>query len=169
LQAAGSSGLLTTLTVPGTWSYTPAAGTVLATGNHILTATFTPTNIGTKYTNYAIATASVPISVVEAPSITLTTTATLTKTSGGYQAWVTVTNSGSLVANNVTLTMAMLGSVAGATLPHSFGTIAASGGSASFAVTFPSSAGIDGASVVEKLGGVYTGGSFSSSIRAVLP
>ncbi|MGA3133550.1 MAG: pectinesterase family protein, partial [Terracidiphilus sp.] len=41
------------------------------------------------------------LSVVLAPTITLTTTATLSKVTGGYQATVTITNTGSVTASNV--------------------------------------------------------------------
>jgi hypothetical protein len=54
-------------------------------------------------------------------------------------------------------------------LPQSLGTLAAGGGSATFTVTFPLSAGTDGATVIEKYAGTYTGGSFTGSLRAVLP
>ncbi|MGA9672765.1 MAG: Ig-like domain repeat protein [Terracidiphilus sp.] len=46
-------------TVAGTFSYSPAAGTVLATGSHAITATFTPTDT----TDYTIATATVTLTV----------------------------------------------------------------------------------------------------------
>jgi len=45
--------------VAGTFTYSPAAGTVLAVGNHTLTATFTPTNS----TDYTTGTASVTLTV----------------------------------------------------------------------------------------------------------
>ena len=48
--------------VPGTFTYTPAAGTVLSVGTHTLTATFTPNDS----THYNTATASVSINVIQA-------------------------------------------------------------------------------------------------------
>jgi hypothetical protein len=67
----GSTGLLTDVSVPGTWVYSPAAGTMLAPGFYTLTATFTPTDIFTAsttaanaYQTYTAATASVPIIVL---------------------------------------------------------------------------------------------------------
>jgi hypothetical protein len=72
--ATGATGLLTSVSVPGTWVYSPPAGTVLAPGFHTLTATFTPTNIyttstsaSTAYETYMAATASVLI-IVTPPS-----------------------------------------------------------------------------------------------------
>jgi hypothetical protein len=98
----------------------------------------------------------------------LGTTATLSKIAGGYQAAVTVKNSGTAIAQNVQLSTAALGNANGNSLPISFGNIAP-GGSATTTVTFPASAGSSGSAVVEKYAGIYTGGSFSASIRAALP
>ena len=103
-----------------------------------------------------------------AGTIQLTTTAVLSKIDGGYQAVVTVVNSGTGAAQNVQLTGAVLGVAGGATLPASLGGIA-SGGSATVTLTFPTSAGADEAPAIEKLTGTYTGGSFGGSFRATLP
>ena len=74
MSATGNTGLLTDVSVPGTWTYSPPAGTVLAPGFYTLTATFTPTNIyttsttaATAYQTYTAATASVPIFVAPPP------------------------------------------------------------------------------------------------------
>jgi hypothetical protein len=172
LTAPGSTGFLVTAPIPGTWSYNPPAGTVLSPGMNTLTATFTPTNVITPsttaanaYKTYTIATASVPILV---GTVTITTTGALSKIADGYQMVVTVKNTGNATASNVQLTAAMLGAANGATIPASLGDIA-SGGSASVTLTFPSSAGGDGAGVVERLSGTYTGGTFGGSFRATLP
>jgi hypothetical protein len=73
-NAPGSTGLLTSVPVPGTWVYSPPAGTMLAPGFYTLQATFTPTNIDTTSTSattafetYTAATASVPIVVTPPP------------------------------------------------------------------------------------------------------
>ena len=165
MNGPGTSGLLTTVSSPGTFSYSPAAGTVLSPGMHTLSVTFTPTGIGTKYTNFTIATASVPILV---GSVSVTATGALSKVANGYQMVVTVKNNGNVTASNVQLTGATLGSTSGAPLPASLGDIP-SGGSASTTITFPSSTGSDGQGVVEKLAGTYNGGTFGGSFRAVLP
>ena len=55
----GASQLNATAPVPGTFVYSPAAGTVLTAGSHILAVTFTPTD----ETDYTSNTASVSISV----------------------------------------------------------------------------------------------------------
>jgi hypothetical protein len=60
--------------VAGTFSYSPAVGTVLAAGSHTITATFTPTDT----TDYATATGTVSITVTTgAPTITWATPAAI--------------------------------------------------------------------------------------------
>jgi predicted extracellular nuclease len=98
----------------------------------------------------------------------LATTATLSKVAGGYQAIVTIHNSGTGTAQNVQLTAAVLGSANGTPLPQSLGDIAG-GASAVVTLTFPSTAGASGATVVERFTGTYTGGVLGGSIRVVLP
>jgi len=64
--ALSSTQLNATASVPGTFTYTPAAGTVLHAGSgQTLQATFTPTD----KVNYATATKSVTLSVAKAPLI----------------------------------------------------------------------------------------------------
>jgi hypothetical protein len=98
-------------------------------------------------------------------TIVITATSVLTAVAGGYQAIITVTNSGTAPASNVTLTSAMLGSAAGTPLPQNLGTLAA-GASSIATVNFPASAGSAGSAVVEKYTGTYTGGSFGAGLRA---
>jgi hypothetical protein len=57
----GGTQLNATANVPGTFVYTPGAGTVLSVGQHLLSAAFTPTDT----LNYQGASASVSITVVE--------------------------------------------------------------------------------------------------------
>jgi len=173
---AAGTGLLTTLPISGTWSYNPPAGTVLSPGVHTLTATFTPAS-GTIYTTSitaanaykyeTIATASVPISVLVPQTVSLTATATVTGShAGGYTMTISVKNTGTGPASNVVLSAATLGSTSGTPLPQTLSTIAA-GGTGTFSVSVPGSAGADGAGVAEKFSGTYTGGTFSASIRSV--
>jgi hypothetical protein len=65
-------------TVPGSFIYSPAAGTVLSAGGHAITTTFTPTDS----TDYITATATVTLTVDSAtqttPAITWTTPAAIT-------------------------------------------------------------------------------------------
>jgi hypothetical protein len=62
----GTAQLNAIASVPGTFVYSPAAGTILAAGPYMLTAQFTPTDT----TDYTTATAQVPLTVVQ-PTVTL--------------------------------------------------------------------------------------------------
>ena len=60
--------------VPGTFSYSPAAGTVLSAGSHTLSVSFTPSDA----TDYTSASTTVSISVTQAtPSVTWATPASI--------------------------------------------------------------------------------------------
>jgi hypothetical protein len=73
--ALSATQLDATATVPGTFAYAPAAGTVLSAGSNALNVTFTPTDT----TDYKAATASVTLSVAQAtPAITWPTPAAIT-------------------------------------------------------------------------------------------
>jgi Chitobiase/beta-hexosaminidase C-terminal domain/Bacterial Ig-like domain (group 2) len=63
--ALSSTQLSATANVPGTFAYSPAAGTVLKAGSQILSATFTPTDTQT----YSTATASVKLVVAQATPV----------------------------------------------------------------------------------------------------
>jgi hypothetical protein len=119
-------------------------------------------------TNYTFSTfVNGTLSVVAAPAVSLTVTASLTgSASTGYALTVTIQNPGTGPASNVVLNTATLGAKTGSPLPQTLGTIPA-GGSGVFTVNFPGSAGADGAGVAEKYSGTYTGGSFSASLRSV--
>jgi hypothetical protein len=117
--------------------------------------------------NYTFAFVDGTLYVVQAPTVSITAAAPLTQVSGGYQAAVTVTNTGSAAAANVQLITATLGASTGSPLPLSFGTLAAGGGSNTVTVTFPASSGNAGATVAEKYTWTYTGGTFAYSIRGV--
>ncbi|MFN2512357.1 MAG: hypothetical protein ABR568_13055 [Pyrinomonadaceae bacterium] len=79
--------------------------------------------------------------------------------SSNVQAMITISNTGTLPANNVTLTIARLGSTNGTPLPQPLGAIAP-GGSATATVNFASSGG-----TTLTTGGTYTGGTFNSTKR----
>jgi streptogramin lyase len=75
--ALGTTQLNATSTAAGTFTYSPAAGTVLGVGSHTLTVTLTPTNAA-DYTT-ATANATVTLTVNKAtPSITWATPAAIT-------------------------------------------------------------------------------------------
>jgi len=73
--ALSATQLNATASVPGTFAYTPAAGTIPAAGTDTLNVTFTPTDT----TDYTTATANVSITVTQAtPAVTWTTPAAIT-------------------------------------------------------------------------------------------
>jgi hypothetical protein len=73
--ALGAAQLNASSVIAGTFSYSPAAGTVLGVGTHTVTATFTPTDA----TDYSGASASVTIVVGQGtPAITWATPAAIT-------------------------------------------------------------------------------------------
>ncbi len=115
----------------------------------------------------AVQTYTVAVSAVQPPTVSLTATAAVSGShDGGYTMTVTVKNTGTGPASNVVLSAASLGTTNGTGLPQTWGTIAA-GGTGTFTVSVPGSAGLDGAGVAEKFSGTYTGGSYSASIRSV--
>lgn len=102
-------------------------------------------------------------------AIQLVTTANLVKlVDGSYQAAVTVSNVGTGTAQQVVLTGITLGGSNGTSTPQTLLDIAP-GDIASSTLYFPSSAGVSGATVLERIKGTYTGGTFGGTIRAVLP
>ena len=119
--------------------------------------------------NYTFSFVSGTLSVVAPSVVQLVVTTSVVKQLGGFQATITVTNNGSGAASNVQLTTAILGTAPGSPVPVSLGTIAGGGASAKTVITFPSSAGTSGSTAVAKYSGAYNGGTFSSSLRVVLP
>jgi hypothetical protein len=106
---------------------------------------------------------------ISAGTIQLTSIASLTQQpDGSYQALITVSNSGTTAAQNAQVTAATLGSASGSPLPASLGTIQP-GGSATATISFPATAGAPGSTVLQRLTGTYSGGSFGGGSRAVLP
>ena len=81
--AAGVTGT----TLPGTFVYSPAAGAVLAPGTQKLSVTFTPTDA----VDYAVATASVNLTVTD---LTLTSFTPTTAQQGAPDTTITITGSG---------------------------------------------------------------------------
>lgn len=84
-------------------------------------------------------------------------------------ATVVVANAGGVAAQNVAVTSARIGMVAGTVTPPSVPAIP-SASSATFTITFPgSSLGAAGSANVLNLSGTYTGGTFNNAGRIVLP
>jgi hypothetical protein len=167
--SASFSGLVngdTSAVLSGAPSLSTTATTSSPSGDYPITA-----SVGTlAAANYKFAFVNGTLSVVEAPTVVLTTTAMLSgSASAGYTATVTVTNTGTVAASKAILTAATLGAVSGSPVPVSLGSLAANGGSATVVVSFPASAGADGAHVVADFSGTYSGGTFVGGLRATLP
>lgn len=100
--------------------------------------------------------------------VRLVVTSTLSRLNATtVQATYRIQNTGTLLANNVMLTDARLGSTNGTPLPQNLGSIAPGATSAPMVVNFNNST--PGASSMLKLGGTYTGGTFSSTKRVTVP
>ena len=170
-SALGSGQLNATANVPGTFIYTPPAGTVLPVGTgEILSTTFTPTDA----VNYSSATATALINVLPGPvhspaQLVVTRSLSRDANTGEIVVVATITNTGSTGAGNVKLTVARIGSTATTTaLPQSLGAIGA-GSFAQVTVRFPGSTSSAGTATTVTLGGTYGGGSFASTARVTLP
>lgn len=167
--ALGPSQLNAFTGVPGTFVYTPAAGTVLPVGSgQTLSVLFTPTD-GTRYTS---ATGHVTINVLPstppASPAQLVITETLSNDAVTHEVVMAlnIANVGGTDALNVELTQAQINTVSSTSLPLSVGKIAA-GGVATATLRFPA----DTLSRVGELtvSGTYTGGSFNSATKLPLP
>jgi hypothetical protein len=169
-SALGPMQLNATANVPGTWVYTPPAGTVLPVGDgQALRADFTPTDT----LSYSTASKTVLINVKPAPPgspVNIVATAVLTRDAGTSQivARVTLTNAGGTSASSVTLQVARLGLVTGSPLPQVIGALSA-GAAATVEVRFPGTAGTPGAASLLTISGAYSGGSFNAQIRKTIP
>jgi uncharacterized protein len=87
---------------------------------------------------------------------------------GSCQAAVTVSNVGTGTAQQVVLMGITLGASTGTPTPQTLFDIAP-GDIADTTLYFAPSAGVSGATVLERITGTYTGGTFGGTIRAVLP
>jgi len=168
--ALGGAQLNATASVPGSFNYTPASGTVLPVGNgQTLSVVFTPTS-----SNYASAAKSVQINVLPAgpPSspASLVVTRSLARLSGQVVVTLTIANNGGADAQNVILTGVKIPSTGanGTPLPQSLGTIPA-GGSVSAVVNFPGTVGAAGTASTLSVAGTFSDGSFGSTARITLP
>ena len=97
--ALSSAQLDATAPIPGTFTYSPAAGTVLAVGQYTLTATFEPNDT----THYSSETANVTIAVVPAtPIVSLTTSSSDVFLTGAVTFTATVPSPGTAPTGTVT-------------------------------------------------------------------
>jgi hypothetical protein len=167
--ALGSQQLNATANVPGAFVYNPPAGTVLSAGaGQTLNVTFTPSDPATYHSAAAQTTIDVQSAAPAGAPAKLVVTHSLARSNGSVVLTVKFANTGGVEARNVTLNSARIGAVSGSPLPRAVGAIAA-GGQTSAAVTFPGSVGASRAGAVLSISGTYTGGTFSTSVRTVLP
>jgi hypothetical protein len=167
--ALSAEQLNATASVPGTFVYAPAAGTVLPVGaGQTLSATFTPNDT----VDYTTASASTTITVNPAPPpalpANLIVTKVLSRTGGNVVVQITIANTGGADAPNVVLNSVKVGADTATPLPQSIGTVGA-GSSAQATVSVPASVGASGAASSLTLSGAWNGGTFGSSARIVLP
>ena len=96
--------------------------------------------------------------------------ASLTRnTDGSYTAVVSIKNAGFLAANNTAIKKSTLGAAnTSTTLPLAVGSIAA-GATATATLKYSSAAGTSGSVVKLVVSGAFTGGTFSGSLKAMLP
>jgi hypothetical protein len=167
-SALGTGQLNAKANAPGTFVYSPPAGTVLPVGNgQTLSATFTPTD-ATKYTIGSVST-TINVLAGTATGVQVIATYALKRdTSNNIVVQITLANAGATTAANFVLTSVKIGTALGTPLPQTIGSIAASS-QAQVTVTVPGSAGASGASGALSLTGTYTGGTFSSNARITVP
>jgi hypothetical protein len=164
----GSTQLNATADVPGSFVYSPPAGSVPPVGQQTLSVTFTPANSSYNSASKNVAINVLPVTSGGSPA-NLVVTRTLARSGGQVVATLTISNNGGSAAQNVALTTAKIGTVSPVTsLPQALGSIPA-GGSVQTTLTFPGTVGAAGASSSLSVSGTYTGGSFSNTARITLP
>jgi hypothetical protein len=158
-----------TSSAPATATYSPVAGTVLQAGaNQTLSVTFAPTDT----VDYNSVTATTTITVNSAPtqSVLISVARSLSRdANNNILVNLTLSNGGNAAAGNVTITAVRIGTTLGGPVPVTIGMIAPGQVAPAVTITVPASAGASGASSTLTVAGSYTGGSFGSSARLVLP
>jgi hypothetical protein len=171
-SALGASQLSATANVPGSFVYTPSAGTVLPQGNNqALRADFTPAVAS----DYNSATKKVTINVTQTPppppghvNLIVTSRATRDPNTNDVIVNLTVANAGTADAANVRITAARIDGVNASGVPITLGAIA-QGGMATAVVRVPGTVGAAGTRHVLSVTGTYTGGPFQMQARLILP
>ena len=154
--ALGSTQLDATSTVAGAFSYSPAAGTVLSSGAHTITATFTPTDT----TDYATATDSVSVTVNAALSLLSCSSGTIT---GAGTDTCTVTLTAAAPSGGLTVNLSSSDSTV--TVPSTV-TIPAGVASAEFTATVSSVATAQTATITASVGSMFT--SYTLQLNATI-
>jgi hypothetical protein len=174
-SALSATQLNATAIIPGTFVYSPPAGTVLPVGSQTLSVTFAPSDTD----HYNTASATTNITVNPAPSVpsgkpNLVVTNSLSRSTPQLGSLPTlfvrlrVANTGAAPAHEVTLYNVKVGPIPTTPLSQNLGTI--SPGAALDAVfqivgiSIPT-----GTATSLSISGAYTGGTISSSARIVAP
>jgi hypothetical protein len=179
-SALGPTQLNASANVPGTFVYTPPAGTVLQVGNNqTLSVMFTPTDTvdfntasGSTSINVNPPMAACGASGGSSPQLTVTWTLTRVDNATaapGLYANLTIANTGNASATNVQVTVAKIGSISAFNLPISLSNPIGCGSSGQTTVLVPDQQLPSGTNTTMTIGGTYTGGSFSSTRRIVVP
>jgi hypothetical protein len=123
--ALSSSQLNAKANVPGTFVYTPPAGTVLKVGNgQALSVGFTPTD--TTHYNSASASANINVLAGTASNAQIIVSSVLNRdVNNNIVVLLTLANDGKKPASNVSLTSVKIGTVSGTPVPQNLGTIRA--------------------------------------------
>lgn len=166
-SALSSQQLNATASIPGTFTYSPAAGTVLQAGaGQLLSVTFTPSDSD----DYTTVTTTNPITVNASnnTNVALVSTAFLNRSGTTLNVQVTVANTGSMTAGEVVLTCVKVGGLAITGVPATLGSLSP-GAIAVVNMRTLGTVSAPGTASAISISGSYTGGTFGSSQRVMLP
>jgi hypothetical protein len=165
--ALSGAQLNATANVPGTFLYSPPIGTVLGVGSQTLSATFMPTDT----THYLTGSATTNITVNPAQAtqgVNLVLTNNLSRVNGRLVLGLTITNTGSVAATNITLTQVIINDVLATPSPLTVGTLGP-GSSIQVTLSWPGSVGASGQSTPLLVKASYSGGKLNSNTHVILP
>lgn len=100
----------------------------------------------------------------------LSVTGTPRRVAGGWEVDLAIRNTGTAAASTTRVTSATLGTAATtSSLPQLVGLVGTGGSPATLTLAFPASAGSSGSTVLARIGGTYSGGTFGGTLRVLLP
>ncbi|MGC4044817.1 MAG: IPT/TIG domain-containing protein [Armatimonas sp.] len=109
-----------------------------------------------------------PFYVTRAPKLVLTNVPSMARTNNVLTLTLEITNQGGVSATSVLLTSTFLGAASTTSSLPALGTLAA-GASTTVTLSFPGAAGEPGSSVLLRVAGTFTGGSFTTNRKVTLP
>jgi hypothetical protein len=155
--------------VAGTFTYTPISGTILPVGDaQTLNTSFVSTDV-----NYSAAAASVRINVIAAPApagvpqLGIRCSLARTGKSGNIAAYLTVTNTGTAAATNLTLTSIRLAGLVSSPVSVVIGNLPV-GSTSTVELSFHKP-GPGNISATLSVSAAYTGGQWQTSMPVTLP